>query len=271
MAVLESDLLYYGALLLPANNTDPVGGGIDTSNQFTGNGLNELMLTQGANPAGQADISDFAKQFVKNTNNTNNLTKTVIYIENHLRQATSPGVFNIVSDSVNDDSSKMVRLKFKNSVSDNIQEDVVLNGITAVLSVGQVAQSTNVTAELLTVTGETLTTASGNILITRGITLGMIPKGLETAQGNFSFAIESTLDGTGQADNRLTSPNDGGATPIDLTYYQTNTYEAGIPIANSGTLTHGTSQGIWVKRICYNGEVPISFMQCGLTIEGTAL
>jgi hypothetical protein len=140
-------------------------------------------------------------------------------------------------------------------------EDVVLNGTTPVSSTAQAKLGKCVKAELRAVIGDALTPAVGNVYITRGTLLGKIPIGYYSATGNYSLGVASTLDDTVTTTNRLTAP-------AGITFYQPNTFSAGKAIANGGVLSFGTSQGIWIKQILYNGEAPTSDIEIGLAVRG---
>ena len=64
MAVIGTEIKIYAPLLLPANWVDPLGGGIDVTDEITGGSVGELFLKRAANAAGGADKIDYSKCFV---------------------------------------------------------------------------------------------------------------------------------------------------------------------------------------------------------------
>lgn len=264
MAVTTLDLNYYASLNNPADDTSTLGGGIDTSVELTGASVGEIFNQKGANALAGADKTTYAKMHVKNENASDDLSSAVLYLENHLATPAADGTFTIVSSSASDGSAVYVKLYFMLAAGTYTTEDVVLNGTTPVSSTAQAKLGKCVKAELRAVVGDALTPAVGDISITRGVLLGKIPIGYYSASGNYSIGVAATLDDTATTTDRLTAP-------AGITFYQPNTFSAGVAIVNGGVLTHETSQGIWIKQILYNGETPTADIEIGLVIEGETL
>ncbi len=259
MSLSEDDIKYYAPLNNPTDDSSTLGGGINTSDELNGNSIGEIFPTRGADTDGGSDVVSYAKMFAKNTSATDDMESAQIYIANHLEQPGSDGVITLVSDSDNDDDSLYARIYIEQTDGSKTSEDITLDGTTQVSGTLPVKAGTNVKAEIRSVSGDALTAVEGNIAITRGTLLGYIPSGRKTAQGNYAIGLESSLDDTATTTNRLTAPS-------GITFYQPGTRNAALDVANGGTLSAGSAQGIWVKQTLYDGEIDTPDMEIDIRI-----
>ncbi len=257
MSIVAADLKLYTSSGTPANDTDPSGGAI-TATEVLGTSLGELVPLAVYNASGGADIDWYYKVFCKNTHASIDLTDAVIYVENGLIAVASNGVVTAVSTSASDNTTKKLKVYGYDASSAAVTEEIVLNGTTTVTG-SQVFSSIR-KIELLT-SGGALTTAAGDITITRGVVLGKIPLGFDTATNEYYLWLEAALDGSGNVANRLTAP--GGAS-----WSIPNTYATGLAVANGQVLTHGSAQGIWIRPKMKAGTLPTAQMRIIIRPEG---
>lgn len=265
MTLLASDLKVYGCLNLPADMTSTVGGGIDTSNEITGE-INYEIFLRGINPPeGESNTIDYSKLFIKNTNGSDDLNDGVIFLVNHLNKpATDAKIYLYAENDTGGtiDDTYSVIFTFENATGDFIQETVELNSVNLVNTLESIGTGKHIDAELVTSSGSSPVSIGFNIVISCGTVLGKIPAGLKSASSRISFGMEASLDDTATATNRATAPS-------GITFYQCNSYSAGMSVPNSGVLTAGSAVGIWLKRENLAGYRSISTMQIVPTLWGT--
>lgn len=262
MGIVETDLKCYAPLNNPADFTSTLGGGIDETDEIDGNCIGELIYRDAANSEGGADKVRYAKGFIKNTNGSDDYYNASIWIRNSLLSPSADGTVSIVSSSASDDTGYYIKMIFENAAGTKTSENITLNGTSAVTSTGSVKASTIPVFELRLVSDNSLTAANGDITFTRGITLGKIPSGGKTAQGGLQLALEGSLDDTETTTDRTTAP---AAVSFSLAQDEAS----GIDVANSGTLTHGSAQGFWIKVTYPDGQLSSSDLECDIYIDGT--
>lgn len=259
MAVVQADLKLYASANNPADDTSTLGGAIDTGTQITGSSIGELFNKKAANAGGGADKTTYGKAFYKNTNGTDSFLSGVVWVENGLIAPSGDGIFSIVSDSASDDTTKYVKLIYCSSGT-YTTENVTLNGTSSVVSSGSADAGELINIELRLVADDSLTTATGDITITRGSQLGIIPAGYKNATGCYALGLAASLNDTATTTDRLTAP---GA--ISFSYVNT---EAGA-ISCAATMTAGDGQGIWIRQILPAGMASSADLQLVLRISGT--
>ena len=261
MAVVETELKLYSPLNNPTNDTDTLGGGIDVTDEVTGGSVGELMIKRGANTIGGADVVAYGKAFYKNTNAIDDLSNSVVWIDNALLQPTANGVLSVVSDSTSDNSDKQVHVIFETPAGVYDSENIVMNGITAVSGTKTIKANTPIKVEFQTVATGDLVATTGNVSINRGSLLGKIPATYKSADGYMAIALEAALNDTETTTNRVTTPG-------VVTFYVVNTKETGLAVANSGTLTSGAAQGIWLRQTIPDGALPSTELDWNIGIKG---
>lgn len=266
MSVTASDLKLYAATSIADDDTTAQGGAINTSDEVTGSTANEVFPAAVYAAAGGSDITHYYKMFFKNTSATN-LTAAKIWIDNLLLAFGVSGFLKASSSSATDSSTYKLRIHGLDSGGTEREEYLSLNGLTEVTSSYQYSEIHNVCK----VNGSYVpVVAVGDITIKISTTtIGKIPAGYYTANGEVKLALEITLDDTNTSTNRLTSPNDGGATPIDFTFYEAQDYASGLAVANSGILTAGSAQGLWVKRVACAGTYTSDRVDYVIKIQGS--
>lgn len=257
MSITAADLKLYKSANTPTNDSGISGGAISVT-EILGSIIGELIPQCAYNAAAGGDIVWYYKAFFKNTHATLPLTESVVYIKNALISLASNGTVSAVSTSSSDGSSKKIKVYGEDASGTAVTEEVILNGTTT--ATGSQVFSKIYKIELLTLAGA-LTTATGTITITRGITLGIIPVGFSTATNEYSLWLAATLNDTASVANRLTAPA-GASWSIP------NSYATGLAVANSQSLTAGSAQGIWIRATYADGTSPTSQMELILRLEG---
>jgi len=79
--------------------------------------------------------------------------------------------------------------------------------------------------------------------------LGKIPEGGYCATGEFDIGVAAALDDTTTIANRLTAP-------AAIVFTRTNDLATALDGANSGVLTAGTDQAVWVRWTLQAGQLP---------------
>lgn len=258
MPVSSSEIKQYQPAT-PASSfsTSNVGGAISAT-EITGASTGEVFFTMAANSSGGGTRTQYAKSFVKNNNTTSDLTSTVIYVANSLDVVVSNGTVSVVSDSASDGSSKFVRVIGYDGSSAAQTEDITLNGTTT--TTGALTFSKVHRVELRLVSGSALTTASGNITITRGSALGILPAGYRTVTAEVDFGLEATLNGSTTITDASTDPG--------VTFARPNTAAEGTAVANSGSLTSEDAQAIWWRWQLAELASPSSEVQVVVGVRG---
>jgi len=261
MPVASSDLLLYGSANIPTDDTSTAGGAIDTGNELQGTTIGELFDSTPANAAGGSDIIHYQKCFYKNTNASDDLSDAVIWLLNGLASFGTAGSVSAVSTSSSDDSTKYIKVFGFDSGGNALTESITLNGTSSVNGSSTFASIWKV--ELRLVATDALTTADGDITITRGSDLGMIPTGYYSATAEIEIGLESSLDDSNTTTNRLTAPS-------GITFSKAIDEGTALDVANSGVLSSGSAQGIWLKRTIKAGLTATTDIEIILRIKGTA-
>lgn len=261
MSVTTSELKLYKATTMASSfSTSNIGGAI-SANEITGSSIGEVFFTMSANTSGGGSKVQYAKVFYKNTNSTDDLNNAVFYLANSLDDVGSNGIVSIVSDSTSDTSTKKVKVIGYDGSSNAQTEDITLNGTTT--ANGLLTFSAVHRVEVQLVSDGSLTTPSGNITVTRGSALGIVPAGYHTATSEVSFGIPTTLNDTATTTDASTAP--GG-----ITFAKPNdTASATAITAGSGHLTHGDAQGMWFKLNVAELASPSSEVYVITTVRGT--
>ncbi len=264
-SVTPAELKLYGALNCPDDDTSTVGGAINASNEITDAATNEAIKTVKYNPATGAHITNYYKIFFKNTNSGTDLTNAEIWIDNLLITPAATALLYALSSSSSDNSNYRLKVHGNDIGGVEREEYVTLNGTSQVSSVYQYQKI----HEIIKVDADGNTSiAVGDITIKiSSETIGKIPVGYYTANGQVTIGLAPSLNDSTTSANRLTCPQ-YGATPIDLTFSEANSAATALAVANGGTLTFGSAQGIWIKRVAYDGVYTSPRIQVVTEIEG---
>jgi hypothetical protein len=239
MPVTNSDILLYKSTNTPTDDVSPVGGVISAT-QITGSTIGEVFRTITANPAGSSSQVRYQKVFIKNNNATSSLNNATAYLANSLNDTPAPGNCTVVSDNSGDGANLQMQIIGIDNGGNPNQELINLNGVTPVTGVIIWSQIWKV---ITLSTGTTTETASaGNITISvGGVGIGQTPAGYYSATAEIKIALASTLNDSSSSVNDLTAP-------AGFSFTKPQTYNTGIPMANSGVLTNGSAQGIWIQQ-----------------------
>jgi len=245
MSVIQTDLKLYKCTSIPTDDSSIAGGAI-TGTEVTALGDLFPSLDATANADGGADKNYYAKVFYKNDNADTDLTSSKVYIKNALDDPSGATVITIVSDSASDDGTKQVAIYGEDGSNNALVERIALDGTTPVVGSTSFTKVWRVQLELLN-QRNTLTTAAGQIDVKESSTiLGSMSIGDSWATAEIQIGLEALLDDTNTTTNRLTAP--GG-----ISFTRPNSLAEGLDVANSGALSFGHEQGIWIKMIVSSG------------------
>lgn len=260
----NADLKLYKAASMPTSLTAPAPmGGAKSSTQITGSAIGEIFFTMAAAGSGGGAKIQYSKVFWWNDHASDDLANAKVHIANALdTPAAGNNLMSGVSAGSGDNNTKKLRFIGKNSAGVPAFEDVTMNGTTEVTGAAQFSEIHAV--ELRLVSGSALTTAAGDITIKKnGVTLGIIPAGYSCAIAEVDIGLAATLDDT------ATSTNPGTA-PAGITFSRPRDHAGGLAVANSGTLTHQTGQGVWLKWTCAEERLSSPDLQLVLKLQGEA-
>lgn len=259
MAINATDIIHYNSLLIPTNDTDPVGGEIDTSSEITSVSTISF-IPQYVNISESSDVTWYYKSFMYNDNATDTWNNATIYINNLLLDVASDNIVTLYSDSSSDDDTYYIRIIGQDSSGNEIEENVTLDGVNNVYSLNTYSYVWRI--EKRVVSSSNLSNAIGNIIVNCGTDIGKIPSGFSTATNEISIGLDLSLDGTLQSTDRLTAPT-------GITFYKPN-IEADALLFNgtSGNVPVGSAQGIWLKIVCKEGVKPSSSMFVNYVLGG---
>ena len=261
MPVSSSDLQLYKSATMAANFTTATIGGAISGTLITGGTIGEVLFTMGSNLPGGGNKVQVEKIFYKNTNTVSLLTQSAIFILNALTTVGTAGTVQLVSSSTSDNSTYYVRINGFSSGTNAQLEQITMNGTTAVN--GSATWSSIVRAENRLVSSGVLSAANGNITVTRGTVLGIIPAGWRTAISEITIALAGTLNDNGTTTN--------ASTPPSLTFSNPSSYATGISVANSGTMNPGDAQGVWIQWTLPEQTNPSEDIDCVLVLQGNTV
>jgi len=260
MSVTTGDLKHYESANMPSDDIS-IAGGAKTTTEINASLLGGVLHYMRANPK----ITDstkyqYGKSFVGNISEDSNLINAKAYLLNALDDVNSNGVISAVSSSTDDDGDYKIKVVGEDADEEVITEEIILDGTTPVN--GALTFSKVFWIELRDVTSGSLVTANGNITISvNSIALGDVPEGDNCAIAIVSIGLVATLDDSGTTTNGVTAPS-------GIVFTKPKDYTNGISLANSGTLTFGSAQGIWWKMYVEGGLKPAPEITPNLIIEG---
>jgi hypothetical protein len=265
MALTEEDIKFFASESTPQNDVDPSGGDIDLLTELTNSSpTNVLIPTVTYQLPSGSDIVWYYKMFVKNTNTTDNLVNLKVFMNNLLEEIISS---NFIVATPSGSVSGYIKLDGINNSDVNVSEMVQFisnNPINSANSYKKLYRAQVLDLDL------NLTTAPVLITLTCGSQeLGKIPVGCSTANGDIELAVDPTVNSTIQSADRLTVPNDGGATPIDLSFSRPNTSADGLS-SPDGRLDANNQLGIWLKHTAHKGTSRSVDVQFIPSIQGDA-
>lgn len=259
MSVVYTELkLYQAATMAASFSTSSIGGAISAT-EITGGSIGEVFFTMGSNTTGGGTKTQYAKVFYKNTNASLPLTSSVVYIANSLDAVGSNGVVSVVSDAAGDNNTYKITVIGLDASSNPQLEDITLNGVTT--ATGSYTFSAVNRVEYRVVSSGLLANATGNVTITRSAALGIIPAGYNSATAEVDIGLIATLDGSSTTTDASTAP--GG-----ISFTRPNAYAEGLAVANSGSLTNGSGQGIWLRWVLAERAAASADISVILTLDG---
>lgn len=255
------DIAIYPSALIPTNDTDPVGGNINTAGGELSEGTENVLVPALVIPAeGEADGGPYYyANCVKNEGDTS-FTSPRFWLENGLLKPSAQGTITVQTETASE--SGKVRLIFLSS-GEWITDDVTVSGLGLFESQEQADSNSPVLAIRIS-SGGAQTNATGNILISRGSSLGYIPQGRSTASSIVQLGIDLVVDSTAQSSNRLTAPS-------GVSFSEAYTYATGIYIPGPVDLDAGEFIKLWYKVTVPDGLLPpVDYYQPVLAGRGTS-
>jgi len=259
MSVTAGDIKHYQAQTMAANSTaSNIGGAINTGAQIQGSILSEVFFTMASATAGGGARVQHASSHIKNTNATDSMTSGLAWLANALDDVASDGTASFVSSSA-DDSTRKVRILGLDDAGTPTQEDLPLNGTSTVTSLTSWSAIHRV--ELRLVSGGALAAAAGDITVTRGADLGVIPAGYWSATSEVEFGLEATLGTSATTADAATAPS-------GISFARPRTEAGGTALANSGLLAAGATQQVWWRWTLAEQARPSADIQVVLRWSG---
>jgi hypothetical protein len=261
MPVSPSDIKLFKSTNTPTDDTSPVGGAISAT-QILGATIGEVFRTITANPAGSSSQVRYQKVFYKNTNASLPLNAATIFLANSLDDTPGNGTCTVQSDNSADGSALQAQVIGIDNTGTPNQEILILNGTNLVTGVVVWSQVWKVIIQANGTSTPTATT--GNITVSvGGIVLGAVPAGFYSATAEIKISAASALNDASSSVNDLTAP-------AGFVFTKPRTYNTGLNVANSGSLTAGAGQGTWVQQTIPAGLATSTDVQIAHGWGGTA-
>lgn len=227
-APVDSDLKYYaGTDGNPANNTDPVGGAIDTGseiNQATANSLIQAVKI------GSSTVSYFGIAYRKNEEGSGGkLVGAKLYLRTGGELPDSAGVVSAVSTSSSDTGALWVAYKHGSSWI-AAGESITMNGLSTVTGLVTVDSG----SDWVAIYNSGAVPVGDISIYINSVKVGVI-YGSAGGNGNFcastlyTLALASSKNADISADDRLTSPASGIGSFVRATYWPGNDSAVAIP------------------------------------------
>ena len=260
MSVTSGELKHRESANMPSDDSSTVGGAKTASD--VGSSIGAVFHTVTANPdEGDSTIYQYKKTFGVNTNADTDLTSAKIWLKNALDDVAANGVISATSTSADDDTDYKIKVVGEDAGALVITEEITLNGTTEVN--GSSTFSKVFWVELRDVSSGNLVVSNGDISIeVNGTEVGTIPLGYNCALAIVDIGLVATLDDSGTATNALTAP--GG-----ISFTRPRTFAGGLDVANSGSLSFGSGQGIWWRLTVEGGLIPAPELTITFGLKGS--
>ena len=266
--MIDTDVIQYASLNMPIDDVSVSGGAIDVAVVIDDASIGEFIPTHTIDPA--LSTTWYYKLFKKNTHGADTWSDVRFYVENLLIQVVAGGTVSLVSSSSSDDSDYRGKIIGEDNGGNETEENVTMGGTSSVYSVNSFDKVHRVEFRSST-TPYALVAPTGIVTVTRGIQLGVLPSGCNGAWGEIEIALDPDKDDNIQVATRLDAPDDGGATPLSLTFYRANTYATSLLCTGAGgDLPSGSAQGVWVKLTTEAGAKPSLDMPLWVVGYGTS-
>lgn len=262
MSVSPTQLKLAEASVMPVSFSTASIGGAKTTNIINGSSVGEVHFPMGSSMAGGGSKIQRSKLFYI-SESSDDLTSSKIFLANALDTVAGNDEWRFVSDNAADDDSDdgiTYRGIGFDTAGDPLQEEVVGNGTSEVLSLadfsvrGRVESRNNLSGELQPM--------AGNGTIKKGTSaIGTIPAGYYSATSEVDIWLPSTLNDTATA-------ADAASDPSGASFSRPRTFAGGLAVANSGTLTGGSGQGIWSRWTVPEEALPSGDIQVVIAIQG---
>jgi len=270
----EADVKIYQSEYRPINDTDPVGGAIGTT-EITDLTVGEWFPAFGSNPAGGSARTHLQKLFVKNEHVSHDLLLAKAYVSNLMSNGLPGSIVKLIIPNSTDATNTRATIYGFDSGGVFQTEVIDFAGVITAISGTKVFAGSGVSfgvlAVMLTRTDNGLSKVLANVdlTITDGsdTTIGVIPKGLNSAISFISIGIETIANKNIQATNRLEyTPFPNTAT------WGTPTSPANaldIPgVTVTGTIEAGATRAIWGRCAVDPGIYNLVDWTIGLEIIG---
>lgn len=260
MPIVAADLALYLPTTLATSLTAPTNiGGAASGTKITGSSIGEVLFAMSANTYGGATKTQYGKLFQANDHATIDLTSAVLWLDNGMDDSAGGYVTTAVSTSEEDGSNVTLRV-IGETVSADAQDDFALNGTST--ATGSVTFAERWVCELRDTDTGALTPAVGTISIKEnGVTIAVMHPGQSTVTAEITFGKAATLGDTA-------TTTDASTAPAGISFAKPRTAATGTAVANSGTLTASTKQGIWLKWECADGRRASADVEIYLLCQG---
>lgn len=218
----------------------PSIGGTKGATEFAGAGIAELHCVMASAIAGGGTRVQIAKYFISNENSTVDYTNATQNLKNSLDDSPAgPFVPSFQPLGAGEDNTFKCRFIGFDMSGNPLQSEAIASTNTLVPagdSFGVLSQveSRDVTTGVLKATTQDWAIKCGSTDV------GILAKSYYSATSEVQIGLVPTLDDT-------TTTTDASTLPAGITFSKPRTIATGLPFANSGVLTHGTSQGGWSK------------------------
>lgn len=262
MAISGTDLKQYQAEHMPTDDSSASGGDVSAT-EVTAATIGEWLPSKAAAASGGSTRYQYQKSFIKNTHATDSLTSGKVYLENGLIDPAANGTATVQITDSTDATDTTIRLIGRDTSqapqTEDIAVDAAVTEVTGSKSWYGGAGGIIGALVLTTSTGALKELANTYCTIKRSATLGIIPVGCHSAVGFVDIGVVGTLNDTGEATNRIT-------TPAGISF--SRPVIEGNALSFADTLGAGDKQGVWAKETLYAGMTNMSDFEVVLKVTG---
>lgn len=258
MSVASADLKLKLPTVLATDFTTADIGGAKTSTVITGATVGEVLFAMAANTSGGNRLQ-YGKLFQDNES-ADDLSSAVQFLANGMDDLDTDGYVLTIQSSSTADGSNLTARCIGNDSGGDAQDEFGLAG-TSVASGSIVFEYGAVIEFRDTVTGA-LTPLTGYATVRHnGVIVAIAPPGSYSVTAEIKFGLAATLN-----DSATTA--DAATAPSGISFAKPRTAAAGTALANSGVLTGGDAQGIWLLWTCAENRRPSADVEIYLLCEG---
>lgn len=251
------DIVTYASEFVPTADGTPSGGDIDLGAEIADNGV--FIPASPIPDAGDPDIVQYYALCKKNEGASDLLVPKFL-MPNGITPAVSAGPISVQSDSASETGAVRVYFKVAGVWT---SEDVPSLG--TALGTGSLTCDADSPMFAQKVTdGGALSSATGNIVIFRGVAIGLILANRKSATSAIRIGLDLTVNDDLQTADRLDPP-------AGITFSRAYTTSSGIQIPGPVDLAAGEFVKVWIEYTLFNGQPqPLTSIQPGIRVKGQA-